>query len=48
MVPGRTGRFVPVPQDVAVAVAVVSGSMDDDVALPRPEDPLKPDDAIRG
>ena len=27
MVPGRTGRFVPVPQDVAAAVAVASGSM---------------------
>lgn len=48
MVPGRTGRFVAVPQDVAVAVAVASGSMDDDVALPRPEDSLQPDDAIGG
>lgn len=43
MGPGRTGRFVPVPQDAAAAVAVASGRMDDGVALPRPEDPLQLD-----
>jgi hypothetical protein len=46
MAPGRTGRFVPIPPDAAVAVAVATGRMPDDVALPRPEDPLQPDDPI--
>jgi len=46
MTPGRTGRFVPIPPDVAVAVAVATGRMADDVALARPEDPLQPDDPI--
>jgi len=48
MGPGRTGRFLAVPMDAAIAVAVASGPMSDDIALPRPENFPSLDDAIGG